>query len=132
MPRRIIPRKVVVPPKFKSFFPKGNNAVNGYVEFLYEEYEAIKLVDYDMLNHKEAGEIMGVSRATFARIYEKARRKIAEAFVENKEIKAVFGNALFIQNFYKCTHCKAVFNNPENNNSVICPVCKSLEITVYQ
>ncbi len=131
MPRKIIPRKVVVPPKFKGYKPYGNHKVNGFIELLYEEYEAIKLSDYDMLTHKEAGDVMGISRATFARIYEKGRRKIAEAFVENKEIITVYGNVFFDNNQYKCNSCSAVFNITTTSKKDICPVCKSTEIEKY-
>lgn len=128
MPRRIIPRKVVFPPKFKSFMPLGDCKTKGFIELLYEEYEAIKLVDYDMLNHLEAGKIMGISRATFARIYEKARRKVASALVENKEIRSVFGNAFLNENFFRCNDCGAIFNMPSENENFNCPVCKSISI----
>ena len=79
MPRQIRLRKVVSPPKFKGYKPYGTTCISDeHVELLYEEYEAIKLADYDLMNHQEAAKLMGVSRATFARIYESARRKINE------------------------------------------------------
>ena len=42
------------------------------------------------MHHTEAARLMGISRPTFARIYESARRKIAQALVETREIKAVY------------------------------------------
>ncbi|GAF05298.1 DUF134 domain-containing protein [Saccharicrinis fermentans] len=80
MPRRKRLRKVVAPPKFQGYKPYGTTGKStGAVDLLYEEYEAIKLADYDLMNHHEAAVLMGVSRPTFARIYESARRKIAVA-----------------------------------------------------
>lgn len=74
-------RKVVAPPGFKGYKPYGHTAENREaVDLLYEEYEALKLADYDFLDHQAASQLMGVSRATFARIYESARRKIACAW----------------------------------------------------
>ncbi|TFG89828.1 MAG: DUF134 domain-containing protein, partial [Candidatus Atribacteria bacterium] len=78
MPRPKRLRKIVSPPGFKGYKPYGNrHGMKEHVDLLYEEYEAIKLADYDLMNHQEASKLMGVSRATFARIYESARRKIA-------------------------------------------------------
>ena len=130
MPRRRRLRKVVAPPNFKGYKPYGtNNSSNQYIEFLYEEYEAIKLADYDLLNHQEASELMGVSRPTFARIYEAARRKIAKAFVESKELKTVYGNALFDKDWLVCNMCHARFTIPKTIKEHKCPMCKSNNIS---
>jgi uncharacterized protein len=128
MPRRKRLRKVVAPPGFKSFKPHGLNIKNtGEVDLLYEEYEAIKLADYDLLKHLEASKLMGISRATFARIYESARRKIAKALVERKEIKAVYGDVYFDKDWYLCESCHARFTLPIKE-IILCPVCKSKSV----
>ncbi len=129
MPRRRRLRKIVAPPRFRGYRPYGNmNAPDDYIELLYEEYEAIKLADYDLMNHKEASELMGISRPTFARIYESARRKIAQALVETKEIKTVYGNAWLDKNWYLCIDCNARFTMPSKLISSNCPICKSKNI----
>ena len=129
MPRRRRLRKVVAPPGFRGYKPYGlNNTSKELVELLYEEYEAIKLADYDLMNHQEASEIMGVSRPTFARIYESARRKIAKALVETKEIKTVFGNAWMDKNWYECDSCHARFTIPRTLKEHKCPICSSAKI----
>src|SRR6056297_646536 len=103
MPRKTQKRKVIEPPNFGGFKPyECNRKNNGSVDLYYEEYEALKLADYNFLKHEDAAEMMGVSRATFARIYENARRKVAMAMVEIKEIKAVNGNAYFENDWYLC------------------------------
>lgn len=119
-------RRVVAPPGFRGYRPYGNrNGINEHVDLLYEEYEAIKLADYDLMNHQEASILMGVSRATFARVYESARRKVATALVETREIKSVFGNASLDHSWFECTDCHAKFNIPDNHTELKCPVCKS-------
>lgn len=129
MPRRRRLRKVVAPPGFRGYRPYGiNNVSKESVELLYEEYEAIKLADYDLMNHQEASELMGVSRPTFARIYEGARRKIARALVETKEIKTVFGNAWMDKNWYMCDLCHARFTIPRTLKEHRCPICSSEKI----
>lgn len=129
MPRRTRLRKVVAPPEFKGYKPYGTNKISDeYIELLYEEYEAIKLADYDLMNHKEASELMGVSRPTFARIYESARRKIALAFVEIKEIRTVYGNTQMEENWFLCNACHARFTIPKTLKQDICPMCSSNQI----
>jgi len=129
MPRRKRLRKVVAPPGFKGYKPYGNRHGNkNHVDLLYEEYEAIKLADYDLMNHLEASKLMGVSRATFARIYESARRKIAHALVEAREIRSVFGNAVMDKSWYECSNCHARFTIPVTLEDQNCPMCKQSQI----
>ncbi len=129
MPRKTRPRKLVAPPSFKGYYPYGTqHNQQESIDLLYEEYEAIKLADYDLLNHEEAAKLMDISRPTFARIYESARRKIARAFVEVKEIKTVFGNACFDENWYICDDCHARFTIPLILEKSKCAMCKSQNI----
>lgn len=129
MPRRKRMRKVVAPPGFKGYKPYGHKqSSRQQIDLLYEEYEAIKLADYDLMNHLEASRLMGVSRATFARVYESARRKIAQALVECREIKSVYGNAWMDKSWHVCEACHARFTIPSNLSSRQCPICKSTQI----
>jgi len=129
MPRPKTLRKVVKPPGFKGYRPYGNpGAVSGSVELLYEEYEALKLADYDLMNQLEASKVMGVSRPTFARIYESARRKMARAMVEVKEIRAVYGQTALDENWWICNQCNARFTLSESAENPVCPVCKTEHI----
>ncbi len=125
MPRRRRLRKIVSPPGFKGYKPYGHIPNNKNVELLYEEYEALKLADYDLMNQLDASKLMGISRATFARIYESARRKIAQAIVESREIKTVFGNAHLDKDWYICNQCHARFNLPDESMDRNCPICHS-------
>lgn len=129
MPRQRRLRKVVAPPNFKGYKPYGMSTMSSEsIELLYEEYEALKLADYDLMKHDEAAIVMGVSRATFARIYESARRKIATAMVETREIKTVYGNAILDKNWYVCSKCQTRFTLPQTIASHACPLCKSEKI----
>lgn len=126
MPRRRRLRKVVAPPIFTGYKPYGVNCKSdGIIELLYEEYEALKLADYKHMDHKEASELMGVSRPTFARIYKSARKKIAQALVEAKEIRTVYGNAWMDKNWFVCHNCHARFTIPRTVKNHSCPVCSS-------
>ncbi len=133
MPRKRSLRKVVAPPAFEGYKPYGTHQQSGEpVELLYEEYEAIKLADYDLMNHAEASKLMGVSRPTFARIYESARRKIAKALVETRAIKSVYGNAELSGNWFLCGACHARFTIPSKAPEDQCPICKSKEVNAIK
>ena len=87
MPRPKRKRKIFSLPQAEGFKPFGVNINDAEaVELLLEEYEALKLADYHNLTQEEAAKKMNISRPTFTRIYDKARKTIALAFVEGKII----------------------------------------------
>jgi len=119
----------MAPPGFKGYRPYGHmRGSMDHVELLYEEYESIKLADYDGMNHQEASVLMGISRPTFARIYESARRKIAKALVETRELRTASGNAWMDSSWFHCENCHSRFTIPSTMPEKRCPVCKSENI----
>ncbi len=65
---------------------KSVNEIEG-TTLLSEEMEAIRLADYESLYQEEAASKMEISRSTFSRILNSARKKIAEALIEGKVIE---------------------------------------------
>ncbi len=57
-----------------------------------DELEAIRLSDYEGNDQNSAAKSMGVSQPTFQRIYESARKKIADALVNGKALRIEGGN----------------------------------------
>ncbi len=55
-----------------------------FVTLRRDEAEAMRLADLEGLYHAEAARRMGISRATFGRIVESARRTVADAIVNRK------------------------------------------------
>jgi len=51
-----------------------------------DEFETIRLLDYQGLDQEKVAQLMGISRPTVTRIYANARKKIAEALTEGKAI----------------------------------------------
>ncbi len=63
-------RKVNNMPSVAGFKPIASNSSRKDTIFLhFEEYEAIRLCDYEMKTQQEASVSMGVSRPTLSRIY---------------------------------------------------------------
>jgi uncharacterized protein len=52
-----------------------------------DEFEALRLADLEGLYQERAADQMGVSRPTFSRIAESARRKVADALVHGKALR---------------------------------------------
>jgi len=59
-----------------------------------DELEALRLADLKALHQTPAAEQMGVSRATFGRVVESARRKVADALVNGKALRMGGGPVL--------------------------------------
>lgn len=128
-------RKVFSPPNIKGFKPYGpdvNQEKSEVVEIHIEEYEALKLCDYNNYNHHQASVIMGVSRPTFSRIYASVRQKIALAFAEGKQIAIEGGKVYFDSDWYSCKGCGCYFNNPQKDIDITeCPLCGSKKFEQY-
>lgn len=91
------------------------------VILLFEEYESIRLSDYEGLTQEQSAKKMNISRPTFTRIYEKARRTIARAFVEGKAIFIEGGNFHSEDNWYRCESClKLNITQVESNTCNYC------------
>ena len=122
-PRTKKNRLIQKAPNFGGFKPFGVQKDNPCeVSLNIEEYEALKLCDYELLTHAEASVLMNVSRPTFTRVYESARRKIAKALVEACTICFEGGKVIFDMVWYKCHRCKITFTIPEGQAKE-CPLC---------
>ena len=104
------------------------------IELHLEEYESVRLCDYEMMTQAEAAVQMGISRPTLTRIYGSARQKIARALVEQCAVTIEGGKTYMKSTWHECLECGMVFNNidptlrPEN---LCCPICKSKSLKTY-
>ena len=96
------------------------------VTLLYDEYESIRLLDYEGMNQDKAAEQMNVSRPTLTRIYEQARKTIAQALVEGKAIVIEGGNVHFEKQWFRCKRCFKLIGGLENH--IKCKKCKSFNM----
>ena len=110
MPRPKKSRRVCSMPRVNSFGPLSNS---GYekepVVMTVEEFETIRLIDKEGLMQEDCADQMDVARTTVQRIYFEARKKIAEALVEGKNIIIEGGNYKVCNKYQSpcgCPHCK--------------------------
>lgn len=85
MPRPQKQRCICSLPSAGGFTPQGCKA-SGNVNLTYDEYEVIRLLDHMQMTQEECAERMGVSRPTVTRIYDDARRKVADMLVNTRNL----------------------------------------------
>lgn len=88
MPRPKKNRRICCDPTTTYFKPRGVPMFQLSENILeHDELEALRLADFEKLNHEDGAEQMKISRATFGRILEKARYKTVDAILNGKAIK---------------------------------------------
>ena len=129
MTRPRIERRVKEPPRFQRFKPVGIPArLLERISLTLDEFEALRLADYKDLEHQAASEEMGISRPTFTRLIDSARKKVAKAIVEGKEIFIMGGAIYFRNNIIKCLNCGTIVPiDFESNVDIKCPNCGSID-----
>jgi uncharacterized protein len=109
-------RKICNPPIMKGFKPFGiAGCGRGAVILKFEEYESIRLINYEMLSQGEASGQMDVSRPTLTRIYNRALKQIAKSFVEGKVLEIEGGNYSLEKEWFRCKKCFKLIQGEENH-----------------
>lgn len=129
MPRPKCCRNIAGKPACKLFKPMGvpASAVDEAVLTL-DEYEAIRLADHEGLYQEQAAGRMGVSRQTFGRTVEAARRKVARALVLGLvlriEVPEAEAEMLPKLRRFTCGDCAHAWNLPfGTGRPEACPAC---------
>jgi uncharacterized protein len=95
MPRPKCYRNVCGVPDKNYFKPRGIPVSElEEVVLCLDEYEAIRLADYEQLYQEEAATRMNISRQTFGRIIETAHKKIADVLMNGKALKIEGGEVV--------------------------------------
>jgi predicted DNA-binding protein (UPF0251 family) len=119
-------RMVLEPPLFSTFKPLGIKGQElEQVQLALDEFEAFRLADYSGLSHAEAADEMGISRSTFSRLIEKARKNIADFIIQGKLLTIGGGSIHFRNNIIRCQSCGHMFKINISNTISECPACHS-------
>ncbi len=125
-------RLVTCDPTISYFKPRGVPLREmEEVRLTIDQMEALRLADLEGLSQEEAGKQMGVSRATFGRIIQRARHVVAEALIHGKAILLEGGNYQVkrVRKHFACGHCNYQWEaacgtgHPEQ-----CPACGCLHL----
>ena len=129
MPRPKNDRIVNQPPLYAEFKPIGVAGIElKQILLSLDEFEATRLADYQGLSHEEAAEEMNISRSTFSRLIEKARRNIADFLVHGKLLTIDGGSIHFRNNIIKCIDCGYMFKTNIGIPLSNCPDCNSTNL----
>lgn len=112
MPRPQRRRRICSEPEYVSFVPQGC-APAGETVLSLDEFEAIRLVDFEGRTHEQCAAQMDISRTTATEIYESARRKLADVLVNGRRLLIEGGSYRLCDG--KAVHCcgRKCFRNGE-------------------
>ena len=120
-------------PNVGFFKPAGipASALEG-IRLSLEELESIRLKDFERLEQEECAQQMRISRPTFHRILESARKKLADALINGKAIQIEGGNFELPQRRFRCGNDGHEWNVPfeamAQRLPLSCPKCLSGDI----
>lgn len=92
MPRPVKSRKVCHYPQTLEFYPAHEPEKKPAVIMTVDEYEVIRLIDKEGMSQEQCSERMRIARTTVQRIYEIARKKLADALVEGRTLRIEGGD----------------------------------------
>ncbi len=94
-----------------------------------DEFEAVRLADFEGLYQEAAAEKMGVSRQTFGNIIGSARHKIADAIVNSRALVIEGGPVAVVEREFLCQPCSHRWTVPFGiSKPETCPKCASTDI----
>ena len=121
-------RMVAFSPDISYFKPRGIPMFDlEEVRLTVDQREAIRLSDLLGMSHEEAGRRMGVSRATFGRIVQRARQAVADALINGKAINVEGGSYKLVSTarIFFCNNCSREWEEPlGTGRPECCPSCK--------
>ncbi|HEY1406710.1 MAG TPA: DUF134 domain-containing protein [Spirochaetota bacterium] len=116
-------RKITSVPDILHFSPSGKTPSEEEVVLTLDEFEAIRLADYDALYQEQAAARMNISRQTFGRILDAAHKKIADVLIHGKTLKIDGGKVSIGADMPRCEKC--VRGTPDANEKKCTMCCKT-------
>ena len=92
-------KRVYRMPERTIFGPIDGTKPTLEINMLIEEYETIRLIDFERLNQEECALAMNVARATVQRLYDTARIKISKSLVTGATIIIGGGDYLINEDY---------------------------------
>lgn len=85
MPRPVRNRRIGQLPVYRSFSPDDVTDA-GRIQMTVDEFESLRLLDHEGLTQEACAVRMNIARTTVTAIYNSARKKVAEALVNGKQL----------------------------------------------
>jgi predicted DNA-binding protein (UPF0251 family) len=95
-----------------------------------DEMEAMRLADLEGMYQEQAAQQMNISRQTFGRVIESARRKVAQALCRGQALRIEGGTVEVVtMRKFQCSECQHVWELPHGSGRPQeCPKCASINI----
>lgn len=114
MPRPRKCRRVCRFPGNTEFFPTEIGKEKQPILLTVDEYETIRLIDKEGFSQEQCSKQMQVARTTVQKIYETARKKIADALVDGLPLKIEGGEYRICNGTDDCCSFSNCCSNPQN------------------
>ena len=112
-------RKVCCLPESSLFGSLNATNINdGIINMAVEEYETIRLIDLEGYTQEDCASQMNVARTTVQWIYNDARKKIAEALVNNRILHIEGGNYRLCDGLEESCGCSSCSRHKLDSNSI--------------
>jgi len=106
MPRPPRSRRVQGPPRCISYKPAGiPRRELEHICLRVDEFEALRLSDYEGMDQRDAAREMHISPATFSRLIASARFTLSRAIIEGKALQIEGGNVDYAHTLHRCGDC---------------------------
>jgi predicted DNA-binding protein (UPF0251 family) len=119
-------------PSYRKFIPEGQRNTKT-ITLLVEELEALRLKDLAGMDQVTCAAEMGVSRATFQRILQSARKKMVTSLIYGQTIIIKGGSYIVKNRKFECLDCGEVWEvepcseNGKHGYEIPCPKCASMK-----
>ena len=94
-------RRICMRPEYDSFSPQGDMR-GEQIALTLDEFEVVRLIDYEKMTQEECAAQMEISRTTVAEVYERARYKLADFLINGKRLTLGGGNFRFCGGGEEC------------------------------
>ena len=123
-------RKVICHPRTVSFKPdRFGPGRRETIALTKDEFEAIRLADFEGLYQEQAAAKMKISRQTFGNIIGAAHNKIADFLINAKRLTVQGGSIEIKECCFICRSCRHVWTIPcSRGKPGECPECKSAHV----
>lgn len=91
MPRPCKRRRVCLKPHYVEFTSIGSTS-GEIVNLTIDEFECLRLLDYEQITQEECAKKMNIARTTVTSIYQEARYKLMDAIINGKKVEISGGN----------------------------------------
>ena len=117
LPRPCKHRRICGIPNLSKFVPDGIDGFSSVpsVVMTLDEFETIRLIDYESMTQEQCATQMNVARTTVQAIYNSARFKLSQCLVEERPLRIEGGNYIVCSgNEHNCT-CPHKYCHKNNN-----------------